>query len=83
MNYYLASYRAHENQKWVKVLTVNGTLMIASALLATVHHFHYYLSGVYFKAFTDHKPLINILDGQPPSARFLRWKIKLADYHFD
>ncbi len=55
----------------------------ALALLATVRHFHYYLSGVYFKAFTDHKPLINILDGQPPSARLLRWKIKLADYHFD
>ena len=55
----------------------------ALALLATIHHFHYYLSGVYFKAFTDHKPLINILNGQPPSARLLRWKIKLSDYHFD
>ncbi len=43
----------------------------ALALLATIHHFHYYLSGVYFKAFTDHKPLINILNGQPPSARLL------------
>ncbi len=30
MNYYLASYRVHDNQKWVKVLTVNGTLMILS-----------------------------------------------------
>ncbi len=55
----------------------------ALALLATIHHFHYYLYGVYFKAFTDHKPLINILNGQPPSARLLRWKIKLSDYHFD
>ncbi len=55
----------------------------AAALLAVVRHFHFYLSGRYFKAFVDHSPLINILDGQPPSARLSRWKRVLADYDFD
>ncbi len=55
----------------------------ALAVLATVHHYHYYLSGTYFKIFTDHKPLVHIFGGNPPSARLIRWKIKLAEYSFD
>ncbi len=53
------------------------------ALLATVTHFHFYLSGRFFKAFTDHSPLVNIINGQPPSARLCRWKHVLSDYHFE
>ncbi len=48
-----------------------------------MHHFHYYLAGNYFKIFTDHKPLVHIFSGNPPSARLIRWKIKLAEYNFD
>ncbi len=47
----------------------------ALAVLATVHHFHYYLAGNYFKIFTDHKHLVHIFSGNPPSARLIRWKI--------
>ncbi len=55
----------------------------ALALLATATHFHFYLSGRFFKAFTDHSPLVNIINGQPPSARLCRWKHVLSDYHFE
>lgn len=55
----------------------------ALALLSTIVHFHFYLSGRFFKAFTDHSALTNIIDGQPPSARLCRWKQKLAEYHFE
>lgn len=55
----------------------------ALALLATVTHFRYFLSGRFFKAFTDHSALVSILDGQPPSARLCRWKLKLLEYHFE
>ncbi len=55
----------------------------ALALLCTVQHFHFYLSGRYFKVFTDHSPLVDIINGQAPSSRLIRWKHKLMDYDFD
>ncbi len=55
----------------------------ALALLSTVTHCHYNLSGLYFKAFTDHSPLVNIINGQPPPAKLTRWRLRLAEYHFD
>ncbi len=55
----------------------------ALALLASVQHFRFYQDGRYFKVFTDHKALLGIINGCPPSARLCRWKEKLADYHFD
>ncbi len=32
--------------------------------------------------FTDHAPLVSILNGQPPSSRLSRWKHKLLDFAF-
>ncbi len=56
----------------------------ALALLATIQHFHYYLSGKYFKAFYYRsQTTCQYLNGQPPSSRLLRWKIKVSEYHFD
>ncbi len=55
----------------------------AAALLATVEHFRYLLAGRYFKAFTDHRPLIDIIRGPAPSSRLTRWKIRLMEFHFD
>ncbi len=55
----------------------------AAALLATIEHFRYQLAGRFFKAFTDHRPLTNILTGQAPSSRLTRWKIRLMEYNFE
>ncbi len=55
----------------------------ALAVLATVHQYDYYLSGTYFKIFTDHKPLVHIFGGNLLSARLIRWKIKLTEKSFD
>ncbi len=35
----------------------------AAALLATIEYFRFQLAGRFFKAFTDHRPLVNILSG--------------------
>ncbi len=55
----------------------------ATALLATIEHFRLYLAGRFFKVFTDHKPLINIIDGPAPSARLTRWKLRLLEFNFE
>ncbi len=55
----------------------------AAALLATIEHFRYQLAGRFFKAFTDHRPLTNILTGQAPSSRLTRWKIRLMENNFE
>ncbi len=53
------------------------------ALLNSVRHFLFYLSGRFFKVFTDHKALVDIIAGNPPSSRLSRWKEKLSEYRFD
>ncbi len=69
---------AHSRERNYEILDLE-----AIALLSTVTHFHYYMSGRYFKAFTDNSLLVNIINGQPPSAKLTRWKLRLAEYHFD
>ncbi len=54
----------------------------AAALLATVEHFRYKLAGRFFKVFTDHRPLVNIIAGTAPSSGLTRWKIRLMEYTF-
>ncbi len=55
----------------------------AAALLATVERFRFHLAGKFFKVFTDHRPLVNIINGQAPSSRLTRWKIRLLEYTFE
>ncbi len=55
----------------------------ALALVDSVRHFHFYLSGRFFKVFTDHNAAVDIIAGNPPSSRLARRKEKLSEYCFD
>ena len=55
----------------------------AAALLVSIEHFRYQLAGRFFKVFTDHRPLVNIINGPAPSSRLTRWKIRLLEYDFE
>ena len=52
-------------------------------LFSTIRKFHGYLYGVKFKAYTDHKPLVNFLKNSMQSGRQQRWFTKLEEYDFD
>ncbi len=54
----------------------------ALAVLATIEHFRFYLSGRPFKIFTDHSALVDIWNGPPPSAKLARWIERLSDFDF-
>ncbi len=58
----------------------SATELEALALLSTVEHFKFYLSGVPFTAYTDHQALKPIFEGIPPNNRLHRWKDKLSLY---
>ena len=60
----------------------SATELEALALLETIEHFKFYLSGRSFTAYTDHQALTSIINGVPPSARLTRWKLKLSEYDF-
>ncbi len=55
----------------------------ALAVLATIEHFRFYLSGQHFTVFTDHSALVNIFHGTPPTAKLARWLEKLSDFDMD
>jgi hypothetical protein len=46
-------------------------------------HFHEYLYGAKFKIYTDHKPLIWLLNKKEPHPRLERWMILLSIYQFE
>ncbi len=54
----------------------------ALAVLASVEHFCFYLSGRLFTIFTDHSAFVDIRKGPPPSAKMARWIERLSYFDF-
>ncbi len=52
----------------------SATELEALALLATVEHFSYYLSGREFVAYTDYVALRHLMDKTPCTNKLHRWK---------
>ena len=53
------------------------------ALVEAVDHFRYYLLSHKFRAFTDHKALINMVKNPPLTSRHARYITNLEEYNFD
>ena len=53
------------------------------ALYLAIKRFNPYLYGVHFKAYTDHKPLVQFLKHQMHSPRQQRWFLRLQQYDYD
>ena len=45
----------------------------------TVKHFHHYLNGEHCEVYTDHEPLIALLNTPHPSGKLDRWGLILQD----
>ncbi len=60
----------------------SATEIEALALLSTIEHFAYYLRGVEFTAFTDHKALVHLFESTKFNNRLWRWRIRLLDFSF-
>lgn len=52
------------------------------SVVKSIKHFRYYLIGDEFTLETDHKSLIFLKTFSNPSARMLRWSLKLQEYKF-
>ena len=52
------------------------------ALYASVMRFKYYLSGVRFRIFSDHKPLEYLIKGKANNGRQIRWQLALQEFDF-
>ncbi len=57
---------------------LSATELEALALLATVEHFSYYLSGREFVAYTDHVALTHLMDKIPHTNKLHRWKERIS-----
>ena len=44
-----------------------------------IKHFHHYLYGHHCEVYTDHKPLIALLNTPHPSGKLARWELILQD----
>ncbi|XP_064465302.1 uncharacterized protein K02A2.6-like [Ornithodoros turicata] len=60
----------------------------ALALVFGTERFHQYLWGMFFRAYTDHKPLLGLLGANKPipvqaSPRLVRWALKLSTYQYE
>jgi len=58
----------------------SATELEALALVETIHHFAYYLYGKAFKAYTDHKPLLQLLTSDRLNPRLRRMSYKLQPW---
>jgi len=61
----------------------SATELEALALVATVQHFAYYLYGKEFRAFKDHKPLLQLLTSDRLNSRLRRMAHKLQQWNID
>ncbi|XP_060774421.1 uncharacterized protein K02A2.6-like [Neoarius graeffei] len=60
----------------------------ALAVIFAIRKFHQYLAGCHFVFFTDHKPLLGLLQHSKPmpsvlSPRMLRWSVILGAYDYE
>ncbi len=60
--------------------TFSAVELEALALLSTVEHFRFYLSGRRSTLFTDHSALTHIVHGDAPTAKLSRWQEKLSEF---
>ena len=58
----------------------SATELEALALVSTVQHFAYYLYGMAFTAYTDHKPLVQLLTSDRLNPRLRRFAYKLQHW---
>ena len=58
----------------------SATELEALALVSTIEHFSYYLYGNSFKAYTDHKPLVQLLTSDRLNPRLRRMAYKLQHW---
>ena len=61
----------------------SATELEALALVETIRHFAYYLYGRPFQAFTDHKPLCQLLFSGKLNGRLKRLSLKLQHWLLD
>lgn len=52
------------------------------SIVAAVEHFRHYLYGRKFVIYTDHKPLLYVMNNRKPNSRLFRWKLALLEYDF-
>ncbi|XP_039313009.1 uncharacterized protein LOC120359490 [Solenopsis invicta] len=53
------------------------------AIVYCVNYFRPYLYGRKFTLVTDHKPLVWLHSVKDPTSRFVRWRLKLAEYDYE
>ena len=56
-----------------------ATELEALGIVWAVKHFHHYLYGHHCEVYTDHKPLIALLNTPHPSGKLARWGLTLQD----
>ncbi len=60
----------------------SATEIEALAMLSSIEHFAYYLTGQDFKVFTDHRALTHLFDSPSLNNRLWRWRVRLMDFSF-
>lgn len=53
------------------------------AIVWGIEHFRPYLYGKKFNIYTDHKPLVYLMNVKDPNSRLMRWKLRLSTYEFE
>lgn len=53
------------------------------AIVWGIEHFRPYVYGTRFKVFTDHRPLVYLMNVKDPNSRLIRWKLRLSSYDFE
>lgn len=53
------------------------------SIVWAVKNYRPYLLGREFKIYTDHQPLTWLFNVKDPGSRLMRWRLKLAEYHYE
>jgi hypothetical protein len=53
------------------------------SIVWSIKNFRPYLLGRKFQIYTDHRPLTWLFNVKDPGSRLMRWKLKLAEYHYE
>lgn len=74
------------NEQYIGGITGSNLSSIYMELLAIIYalkHFRPYVYGRFFLIYTDHRPLVYLVNLKNPSSRLMRWKLELSEYDFN